>query len=235
MYSNRSITNGDQISGQLVVDDGVIVSGNSEFQSITITGPLDANSNKIINLAEPTDDQDAATKLYVDTHSTDPTDLMTLSTDQTVTGTKTFSVPPVMSEIINIGTVTLPPKGTIATTSGPDILLNKTIQNPTLTGAVSSSTINMNNNVISNLADPSTAQDAASKNYVDAFVQGLQTKQAVRVATIGSFPSFTFADNTMTGTGAMPTVDGQTMVVGDRVLVKNKSDAQYNGIYTVTI
>ena len=35
----------------------------------TITSDLDFNSHKIINLAEPTSAHDAATKNYVDTHS----------------------------------------------------------------------------------------------------------------------------------------------------------------------
>jgi hypothetical protein len=38
--------------------------------SSTITADMDFNSNKIINLAEPTNSHDAATKNYVDTHST---------------------------------------------------------------------------------------------------------------------------------------------------------------------
>jgi len=198
----------------------------------TIT--LDMQNHTINNVATPTVPSDAATKEYVD--NSVGADGMTLDTDQTVTGIKTFQAPPVISTITNGGTLTLPTStDTLVGKATMDILSNKSLEYPTIIGgAYYQGTLDMVGHSIIDVLDPVTAQDAATKNYVDVFVQGLQTKQAVRVATIGSFPSFTFANNTMTGTGAIPTVDGQTMVVGDRVLVKNQSDAQYNGIYTVT-
>ena len=43
----------------------------------TITSDLDFNSHKIINLGEPTSAHDAATKNYVDTHSSGGTSVIT--------------------------------------------------------------------------------------------------------------------------------------------------------------
>jgi len=75
---------------------------------------------------------------------------------------------------------------------------------------------------ITSLADPTLDTDAANKRYVDAARSGLDVKQSVRVATT--------ANITLSGT---QTVDGVTLVVGDRILVKDQSTASQNGIYVV--
>lgn len=79
-----------------------------------------------------------------------------------------------------------------------------------------------NSQRLTSLADPTSAQDAATKNYVDNAVQGLSWKQAVRVATTGNI--------TLSGT---QTIDGVAVVAGDRVLVKDQTTASANGIYVV--
>lgn len=72
-----------------------------------------------------------------------------------------------------------------------------------------------------NLPDPTLAQHAATKAYVDSAVEGLAWKDSCRVATV--------ADLTLSGPGA--TIDGITMVANDRVLVKNQTTTSQNGIY----
>lgn len=88
---------------------------------------------------------------------------------------------------------------------------------------------------ITGLADPASAQDAATKGYVDSTAQGLDVKASCRVATATALPAYTFSANVITASavGAL-TVDGVAVVAGNRVLVKNESNYQYNGIYVVT-
>lgn len=70
--------------------------------------------------------------------------------------------------------------------------------------------------------NPTDTAHVATKAYVDSFVQGLDTKASVRVATT--------ANITLSGE---QTIDGVSAVAGDRVLVKNQSTATDNGIYVV--
>tara|TARA_R100001082_G_scaffold899_1_gene728 strand:- start:1462 stop:3270 length:1809 start_codon:yes stop_codon:yes gene_type:complete len=78
----------------------------------------------------------------------------------------------------------------------------------------------MNSQKITGMADPTQAQDAATKAYVDSVQQGLDVKDACRVATT--------ANITLSGT---QTIDGVSVSADERVLVKNQSTASENGIY----
>jgi hypothetical protein len=88
------------------------------------------------------------------------------------------------------------------------------------------------------VSTPSADNDAANKAYVDAARSGLDVKDSVRVATTAALPTFTFLTNVITASanGALPQIDGVTLVNGDRLLVKNETSANapYNGIYVVT-
>ena len=87
-----------------------------------------------------------------------------------------------------------------------------------------SGVVDVNNSRISNVTDPTQAQDAATKAYVDAVKQSLDIKDSVRVATT---TDITIASDLNVG----DSIDGVTLADGDRVLVKNQSTASQNGIY----
>jgi hypothetical protein len=70
--------------------------------------------------------------------------------------------------------------------------------------------------------DPTSALHAATKQYVDSVVAGLDVKKSCKAATTGNI--------TLSG---IQTIDGVALSVGDRVLVKNQTTASQNGIYVV--
>jgi len=67
---------------------------------------------------------------------------------------------------------------------------------------------------------PSASTDIANKSYVDTVAQGLDTKASVVAATT--------VDITLSGA---QTIDGISIVAADRVLVKNQTLSQNNGLY----
>lgn len=77
---------------------------------------------------------------------------------------------------------------------------------------------------ITNLADPTDPQDAATKNYVDMAVQGLDTKESVRIKST--------ANINLAAPGAVTTdFDDVTPVIGDRILLTEQTTTSENGIY----
>lgn len=96
---------------------------------------------------------------------------------------------------------------------------NASIANLTVTGALQAA-LDAGTYKITNLGNPSSAQDAATKFYVDAVKTGLDFKQSVRAIAVSN----------ITLSGAQ-TIDGVSVVAGDRVLVAGQTVAADNGIY----
>ena len=113
--------------------------------------------------------------------------------------------------------------GTLQTATQTNVTSVGTLDGLAVSG---SQTVTMGSNRITNVADPSQAQDAATKSYVDAVKTGLDVKDSVRVAT-------TAAGTLATSFANGSTVDGVTLATGDRILLKNQATASANGIYTV--
>jgi hypothetical protein len=121
--------------------------------------------------------------------------------------------------------------------------LNSTVVTSSLTSVgAQAQALNMNSHVINNVTDPSAAQDAATKNYVDTVAQGLSAKQSVIVATAAALPSNVYNNGssgvgaTLTGvaTGVL-TVDGVAVALNNRIIIKNEVAGANNGIYLCTV
>ena len=98
-------------------------------------------------------------------------------------------------------------------------ITNSTINSTTI-GATTPSTAVFTTASMQN--QPMSGTDLTNKTYVDAAIVGISWKQPVRTATTAN----------ITLTGAQ-TVDGVSVVAGDRVLVKDQGTAANNGIYIV--
>lgn len=107
--------------------------------------------------------------------------------------------------------------------------------------ATPTSDVDINSNKLINVSNPTNAQDGATKAYVDGLANGLSPKASCAAATTAALPANTYS-NGSSGVGAtligivsgVLTVDGHTVALNDRILVKNESAQANNGIYICT-
>lgn len=84
--------------------------------------------------------------------------------------------------------------------------------------------LDLTNQRIVNLGSPSADADAANKSYVDSIARGLHWKSAVRAASTGN------VDLAAPGVS----IDDVTLQVQDRILLKDQTAGEQNGIYVWT-
>jgi hypothetical protein len=155
--------------------------------------------------------------------------------------------------------------GTVYTAAQPNITSVGTLTSASVTGNVAAGNLtttgvlsvtgtgvssiagnlDMTSNTIINLATPTNATDAATKQYVDDIAQGLHTHDSCNAATqttLATISGGTVTYNngtsgvgaTLTTTGTYTTIDGVTLSNGMRILVKNEANTAHNGIYDRT-
>jgi hypothetical protein len=138
--------------------------------------------------------------------------------------------------------VTIAIDSTVATLLGSQILQSKTLGTGTVLGA----NLAAGSFKITGLADPTSAQDAATKAYVDAAVSGLNVHDSVSAATtaalVGTYAAGSAGADGGTGVGAtftitatgVFTVDGYTPILNERILIKDQANQVHNGVYIVS-
>ena len=244
LVSNSAFTAGTYKSVS-VDTKGLITAGTNPTTlsgfGITDAQPLDADLTAIAAL---TGTSGLLKKTAVDTWGLDTTSYLSGNQSINVTGDATgsgaTSISLTLATVAVAGTypkVTINAKGLV--TSGTNLIASDI---PTITAskisdfdtqvrtnrldqlALPNSTVSMNGYKITGLADPTAAQDAATKAYVDATRQGLSVKDAVRAATTAS-------NITLSG---LQTIDSIALAANDRVLVKNQTIQSENGIYAVS-
>ena len=208
-----------------------------------------------VTVPTPIGDTTAATKLYVDTtasttagnastaltnHEADTTNIHGIADTSilvTTTGTQTLTNKTITSPSglvkgdVGLGNVdnTADTAKPVSTAQQTALDLKAPIASPTFTGTVTLA------------ADPGSALQAATKQYVDNVVSGVNFHQSVVAATSGNLAgtynngtSGVGATITKASNGSIGTIDGATVVVGSRILLKSQTDPKENGIYTVT-
>ena len=203
-----------------ITSDGTITGS-----SLTVTGNIVIGNGAYIGATSDTD----AIQIEGDGD-------VVFSQDVAVTGTHTVT-----------GTTTLNGSVTLGDASGDVIDVNGTANfdvSPTFNAGfavAAGQTIDFNANRLTEVADPTQAQDAATKAYVDAVKSGLNVKDSVKVASATALAASTYSNGssgvgatlTANANGAL-TIDGVSMSTNDRVLIKDQTDASQNGVYTVT-
>jgi Phage tail fibre repeat len=172
-----------------------------------------------------------ARTLSVATGSTSTAGIVSLTDSTSSTSTTTAATPNSVKSAYDLANAALPKAG------------------GTMSGAIA-----MGGSKITGLGTPTASDDAATKAYVDNVSQGLNSHDAVNYATTGALGTTgnlvggtitTTYSNGSSGVGATLTIgtssnwtaitiDGQSLTVTDRVLIKNQASALQNGIYTVT-
>jgi len=88
-------------------------------------------------------------------------------------------------------------------------------------------------------ADPTSSLHAATKAYVDSAIVGIKFNEPVSSASIATLVG-TYSNGTsgvgatITGAQEVLVVDGYTLTLNDRVLLKNQTQAARNGIYKLS-
>ena len=242
-----TLPNGDGTSGQFMKTDGA---GNLSFETIFSnidlagdTGSDTYNTNETLTFAGGSGMQAAVTDNTVTINAT-------ALTNSNLSGSAGITNANIANPNVTVGSTQIDLGATQTDIAGLTSLVidDITINGQTMSTGSANKDINLSPHGTGTVKVPSgyedrsgfDSQSLANKAYVDQVAQGLDTKPSCRAGTTADL-SATY-NNGSSGVGATLTassngaivVDGVSLSVGDRLLVKNQTTASENGIYSVT-
>ena len=237
----------DGTAGQFLKTDGSgVLSFDTIYSSFTITGDTGTdtfNTNETLDFQGNTQVVTAVTNNQVAFSIGNSSIGTTQLTDAGVTNVK------LANSTITLGSSTLTLGAATTDIAGITSLVvdDITINGQTISTTASNKNIELSPHSTGTVTVPSGYKDRAgftdnslaNKAYVDSVSQGLDVKNSVEAATTTNL-SATYSNGTagvgatLTFGSAVTTLDGYTLVNGDRILVKDQTNAFENGIYTRT-
>ena len=237
----------DGTPGQFLKTDGSgVLSFDTIYSSFTITGDTGTdtfNTNETLDFQGNTQVVTAVTNNQVAFSIGNSSIGTTQLTDAGVTNVK------LANSTITLGSSTLTLGSTTTDIAGITSLVvdDITINGQTISTTASNKNIELSPHSTGTVTVPAGYKDRAgftdnslaNKAYVDSVSQGLDVKNSVEAATTANL-SATYSNGTagvgatLTFGSAVTTLDGYTLVNGDRILVKDQTNAFENGIYTRT-
>ncbi|NBP55194.1 hypothetical protein EBU71_01410 [bacterium] len=227
----------DIVDGLLVAGEGIDLTYNDGGNTLTIDAELATTTNAGVASFDSGDFSVSNGAVSIKTAGVDNTQLVNSSVTFGSTTVSLGSTSNTLAGILQLDVDNIRIDGN--TISATDVNGGITLA-PNGSGHISANFAR-----IQNVAAPLNAQDAANKAYVDAVAEGLHIHASVKAATtttleIHSGGTATY-DNGTNGDGATITLstgisilDGYSLVNGDRILVKNQTNAAHNGIYVRT-
>ena len=250
-----AVSNGGTGQNSSLTQYGVVYAGTTSSMSVTgagttgqilvaTTGNAPSWSSTIPLTAGVTSFSGDATGLTPATSTTGDISLGgTLNVSHGGTGATTLT-----GYVKGTGTAALTASSTIPNTdiTGLGTMSTQNANSVAITGGTGTfSSVTLTNGTIS--ATPNNATDIANKEYVDSVASGLNFHQACNYATTVDLGTVNYSNGTggvgatltNAGTQATLVIDGHTFTATDvtnavRILVKNETNAAYNGVYVLT-
>lgn len=201
------------IGGNLTVDGDATVNADLSSDNLTLTGNLVVHGNTTLGFADATEVDLLTIVARVDSNI-----IPNVNSNYNL-GSSDLRWGTVWTSTLNSGNISITSNTISSTNTDGDIILD-----PNGAGEVS-----VSNARIINVAAPIDDTDAANKYYVDAARSGLDIKESVRTATVSNI---NLASPPVDSAGDF-IIDGVSLTAGDRLLVKNQTNATQNGIYVV--
>ncbi len=151
-------------------NDSIIdINDDGTNKSVDIHGSLKMNSNKITDVGTPTEDTDVTTKEYVDTHSGLLPEELDKRIDYSTPGNTLFYSADKATPNVGSGIYLEPAEIDV-------VVEDRQVMTITKDNVDVAADMTLNDNKISNVANPTEVQDVSTKGYTDTSITKLETQ-----------------------------------------------------------